>query len=102
MDQWNEKPENEFKFNLKGFMVGNPVTNWRWDGDPAYIAMSYYYSLYGSNFKSQLDENNCEFLYMDVDDNDEPPTDECDALLDTFMDEYVHYINVYDLIRRCF
>ena len=36
----------DFKPNLKGFMVGNGVTNWRYDTDPAYIEMGYWHSLY--------------------------------------------------------
>jgi carboxypeptidase C (cathepsin A) len=43
---WNISPDNTFKFNLKGFMVGNAVTNWDWDGDASYVKMSYYYNLY--------------------------------------------------------
>lgn len=66
-------------------MVGNPVTNWKWDGDPSYVQMSYYYSLYGSDFKQQLEENDCKYYYMDVDDSDEPISEECDDLVGTFM-----------------
>jgi carboxypeptidase C (cathepsin A) len=49
MDQYNEdnSAENAFRFNLKGFIVGNGVTNWKYDGDPSYIKMGWYFNLYG-------------------------------------------------------
>jgi len=34
IDQYNnDSPSNKFKINLKGIIVGNGVTNWKWDGD---------------------------------------------------------------------
>jgi len=29
----NATAEGDFKFNLKGILVGNGVTNWKFDGD---------------------------------------------------------------------
>lgn len=53
MDQHNEVAgEGDFKFNLKGFMLGNPVVNWKWDGDTVYIAAGYYHALYGNELKN--------------------------------------------------
>ena len=31
--------------NLKGIIVGNGVTNWKYDGTPAYVEMSYWHGL---------------------------------------------------------
>ena len=39
--------ENKLKINLKGILVGNGVTNWKWDGDTAYIEMAKTHALYG-------------------------------------------------------
>jgi hypothetical protein len=39
--------ENKLKINLKGIMVGNPVTNWKWDGDTSYVEMAKTHALYG-------------------------------------------------------
>lgn len=35
MDSWNANATltGDYMFNLKGFLVGNGVTNWKWDGD---------------------------------------------------------------------
>jgi len=47
--EYNKKYENDtsvFKPNLKGYMVGNGVTNWTYDCDPAYIEMGYWHGLY--------------------------------------------------------
>jgi len=35
-----------FMPNLKGMMVGNGVTNWKYDTIPAYLEMGYWHSLY--------------------------------------------------------
>jgi len=36
------------KMNLKGLIIGNPVTDWSIDGKPSYVKMGYYYGIYGS------------------------------------------------------
>ena len=46
-------------------MVGNGVSNWKWDGDPSYIKSGYYFNLYNLDFKKKLDHFNCTYLYMD-------------------------------------
>jgi len=46
MDTHNSKADNEtFKFNLKGFMVGNGVTNWKYDGDAALTKIGFYFGV---------------------------------------------------------
>ena len=39
------KDSDDFKPNLKGMMVGNGVTNWKYDTIPAFIEMGYWHSL---------------------------------------------------------
>lgn len=36
-------------------MVGNPVTDWRMDGDPSYVKMAHFYSLVGPDFAKELE-----------------------------------------------
>ena len=46
IDKYNNDSSHSFKFNLKGMIIGNGVTNWKWDGDPSYIKMGFYRNLY--------------------------------------------------------
>lgn len=40
------KKRGDFQPNLKGFMVGNGVTNWNYDTNPATVGMMYWHSMY--------------------------------------------------------
>lgn len=42
----HQRDPDVFKPNLKGFMVGNGCTNWKYDTEPAYLKMAYWHSLY--------------------------------------------------------
>lgn len=47
IDQHNTTAGDDvFKPNLKGFAVGNGVTNWKFDTAPAFVDMAYWHSLY--------------------------------------------------------
>lgn len=48
-NQGIENPAN-FKFNLKGFIVGNGVADWKYDTIPAYIESAYWHGLYDLEF----------------------------------------------------
>jgi carboxypeptidase C (cathepsin A) len=51
IDQYNEAhaaDDTVFKPNLKGFAVGNGVTNWKYDTQAGYIDMAYWHSLIDS------------------------------------------------------
>jgi serine carboxypeptidase-like clade 2 len=48
-----------FKPNLKGMMVGNGCTNWKYDTEPAYMEMAYYHSLYSGETWDAIQSNNC-------------------------------------------
>lgn len=47
MDEHNKNVSgtDQFAFNLKGFMVGNGVTNWKYDGDATYLHIGYWFNL---------------------------------------------------------
>jgi hypothetical protein len=51
---------------MKGFMVGNAVTNWDWDGDASLVKLAFYFNLYPPQFKKLLKENDCTFNYLDA------------------------------------
>jgi len=57
----NKKPEDPFVFNLKGFIVGNGVTNWKYDTRPALIEMGFWHGLYDYDMKKAMATNKCDF-----------------------------------------
>ena len=103
MDQYNKKKTHGFKFNLRGFIVGNGVTNWKYDGDPAYIQMAFGNSLFGTKLQQSIKENNCTFYYFDYaySDTYDERIRECNHIFDKFW-QLTTYINIYDVYRRCF
>jgi carboxypeptidase C (cathepsin A) len=42
----NKDDPTKYKPKFKGFMVGNGVTNWKYDTQPALIEMAYWHGLY--------------------------------------------------------
>jgi hypothetical protein len=40
-------------------MVGNGVTNWKYDTFPAYIEMAYWHGLYSADMYDAIYENKC-------------------------------------------
>lgn len=53
--------DDVFKPNLKGFAVGNGVTNYTYDCSPAYVEMAYWHSLYSEETYLAIKANNCDF-----------------------------------------
>jgi hypothetical protein len=41
-------------------MVGNAVTNWTYDTDPAYIEMAYWHGLYSDTMYDGIYKNGCD------------------------------------------
>lgn len=64
----NTKP-GDWTPKLKGFMVGNGVTNWKYDCTPAYFHMSYYHGLISDELYNNVNKF-CDFSYVDA---PEPP-----------------------------
>lgn len=59
----NTQNADVFKPNLKGFMVGNGVTNWKYDTTPAYLEMAYWHGLYDSDLYEAFKDNKCDFSF---------------------------------------
>lgn len=85
-----------FKPNLKGFMVGNGVTNYDFDCTPAYVEMGYWHSLYNDELRDQIVANNCNFGGHPAN-----PSDVCKTLLAEF-NQLVAGVNVYDIFGICY
>lgn len=56
-----------FQPKLMGFMVGNGVTNWRFDTTPAFLRMGYWHSLYDTRTYEKMQELGCEFWSINFD-----------------------------------
>lgn len=56
---------NVFKPNVKGFMVGNGVTNWKYDTDPGAFEMSYWHSITSTEDFEAWNANKCSFNMPD-------------------------------------
>jgi hypothetical protein len=87
-----------FKPNLKGYLVGNGVTNWKYDTTPAYLEMGYWHGLYDTEMYQSLKDNQCDFSNAQWNTN---ITDTCNALMDRFND-LTSQINIYDIYGICY
>ena len=99
IDQHNEEnAENDdvFKPNLKGFAVGNGVTNWEYDTTAAYIDMAYWHSLIDTTMHDKLVSLDCQWnmpYMLGV-------SDECMEVFDEF-NTLTSDVNVYDIFGVC-
>jgi len=98
IDKFNEDHagDSTFKPNLKGFAVGNGVTNWKYDTTAAFVDMGYWHSLYDTALHNQFADEQCDFTgpYM------QKTSNQCMNLLNEF-DGFVQYVNVYDIFGTC-
>jgi len=86
--------------NLKGFMVGNGVTNWNYDGNPSYVEMAYWHSLYPQEMHDEMIAKKCNYSMSDFDDYYKKLPVDCKDLLDKF-NTIVKDVNVYDIFGYC-
>lgn len=92
----NAADDTVFKPNLRGFMVGNGVTNYDYDCTPAYVEMGYWHSLYSTAIYDQMKANNCNYGgFSPVYDST------CADLLDQF-NTLTQDVNVYDIFGICY
>jgi carboxypeptidase C (cathepsin A) len=93
------KPTGKWIPNLKGMMVGNGVTNWKYDCTPAYFHMGYYHGLVSDELFNNVNAN-CDLSYID---SPNPPV--LSAQCQTWMDKFnslVTLVNVYDIFGKCY
>jgi carboxypeptidase C (cathepsin A) len=92
IDEYNQKAND--KINLEGFIIGNAVTNWKYDTLPAFIKMGFTHGLIGVDLKDRIDAAGCVFA-----DNGAPPLSKvCSGLLNEFNDA-VAQVYPYDIYR---
>jgi serine carboxypeptidase-like clade I len=89
---WNKMQANDNnKINLKGMIVGNGVTDWNVDTEPALIDFGFTHSLYSYELRQDY-LNNCEI---------KKNQDECDRTKENIMN-IIENVNIYDIYRKCF
>jgi len=88
-----KKPKPPFPINLKGFMVGNGVTNWNVDVGNALPYFAWSHNLIGTNTYTQWVQNSCNA-------NNPKPSSACAGALDEINVQMTN-INIYDVYRAC-
>jgi len=94
-------PDGTFKPNLKGFMVGNGVTNYRFDTDPTYIEMGYYHSLYSQETRDAMIHHNCNYSMIYFPEYYDKLSPECQGLYDHWQN-VTSQVNIYDIFGYCY
>mmetsp|Transcript_4889 Transcript_4889/g.5965 ORF Transcript_4889/g.5965 Transcript_4889/m.5965 type:complete len:471 (-) Transcript_4889:188-1600(-) len=92
----NAADDSVFKPNLKGFAVGNGVTNWEYDTTAGYIDMSYWHSLISEEMHEKFVKLDCDWnmpYMLHV-------SDECMDLFSEF-NTLTETVNVYDIFGTC-
>ena len=80
-------------------MIGNGVTDWRYDTTPAFIEMAHSHGLIDPVLHSKLtDECIYAFDYDKVDEYE--PNPDCDLYFNQFY-ELTDSVNIYDIYRKC-
>lgn len=95
------KPKGAWVPNLKGFMVGNGVTNWKYDCTPAYFHMAYYHGLVSDDMFNWVNAN-CDLSYFDAPWTPEKPeqSEACNKTMEKFGD-LTTLVNIYDIFGKC-
>ena len=65
-NQANASDSSVFKPNFIGFAVGNGVTNWNYDCNPAYVEMGYWHSLYSDTLRIRMQALQCDYGGLDM------------------------------------
>jgi len=84
--------------NLKGMMVGNGVTNWKYDTYPAYLEMGYWHSLYDTATYDAMAANDCDYSGLVF---DKPMSKVCGELFEKFAEDTTN-VNIYNILGECY
>ena len=81
------------KINLKGIIIGNGATDWKYDTTPAMIDFAWDHNLYSQSLRNEIVKYNCKF-------NLDHPI--CSNLVSKALSAFDDGVNVYDIYRNCF
>lgn len=87
---FNAQVSTSQKINFKGFLIGNGVTNWKYDTSPALLDFAFTHSLYSYEMRK-------DYMKYCV---KEPSTEECNTILKK-INELLNGLNIYDLLQDC-
>jgi len=69
---------------MKGFMVGNGVTNWKYDTLPATVEVAYWRSLLNQETYDKIKEEKCDYSGCRFDKN---PSESCMSYVNFLTDD---------------
>ncbi len=79
-------------------MVGNGVTDWKYDTTPAFVEMAYWFALYDGDTYFDIKENcNLEYFAFRAEDLSE----HCLELVERVLTLTTN-INIYDVLGKCY
>ena len=90
---------NADQINLKGFMVGNGVTNWTYDTTNATFDVTYYRMLISQTLKDEIDAKQCNFSGIGMGDASYL-TEDCYEPLNKMYDAF-DGIDIYNIYGKC-
>jgi cathepsin A (carboxypeptidase C) len=94
IDEFNQNAANDEQINLKGFAIGNGVTNWKYDTTPAFVQMGFTHGLISLDLYNRINDAGCDFAEMGA----PPLSNDCHRLLHEF-NEAVAHVYPYDIYR---
>jgi serine carboxypeptidase-like clade II len=99
LDGYRDKNTGAWTPNVKGVMVGNPITNYEFDGLPALIKAAFSRGLIDDTLYESI-QANCNYSYFNIFGRINYTT-QCNQLLDKFL-FYTNFSNPYDMYTRCY
>jgi len=78
-------------------MVGNGVTNWKWDGNPTLIETGFWFNTFGPSMHDSMIKNNRTYFFEEI---EGAGSAVCSALEVKFF-SLISSLNFYDLYGRC-
>ena len=99
--QHNEmtKLNHRTKINLKGIIVGNGATDWKYDVTPSFLPMAYNHQLMDKELYDVFVNNNCTWYFRDVIPGHQPQV--CKDAYQRF-NKNTSRINWYDIYRKVY
>ena len=91
---YNKNSSKVLTVNLKGILVGNPVTDWNLDADNAWPGFLYWHQLIDDSIYFPWQNLNCSLYYLSQSD----PA--CVPLANQMYDLFTE-VNYYDIYREC-